>query len=48
MKLKILILKTINLIKFLKSKSPKIIFMSSVEIFDGNKGNYEENDVPNP
>ena len=40
--------KTINLIKFLKSKSPKIIFMSSVEIFDGNKGNYEENDVPNP
>ena len=30
--------KTISLIKFLKSKNPRIIFMSSVEIFDGEKG----------
>lgn len=40
--------KTISLIKFLKSKNPRIIFMSSVEIFDGEKGSYKENDIPNP
>ena len=40
--------KTINLINFLKCKNPRIIFMSSVEIFDGIKGSYKENDTPKP
>ena len=40
--------KTINLINFLKSKNPKIVFMSSVEVFDGIKGSYTEEDMPKP
>ena len=39
---------TIDLINFLIEKRVKIIFMSSVEIFDGKKGNYSEDDDPNP
>ena len=39
---------TKKLINFLSSKNPKFIFMSSVEIFDGKKGNYQENDITNP
>ena len=40
--------KTIELIDFLIEKRVKIIFMSSVEIFDGQKGEYSEEDTPNP
>jgi dTDP-4-dehydrorhamnose reductase len=39
---------TIQLIDFLIEKEAKIIFMSSVEVFDGKKGNYCEDDTPNP
>ena len=39
---------TKRLIDFLSPKNPKFIFMSSVEIFDGEKGNYQENDIANP
>ena len=39
---------TIKLIDFLMKKKAKIVFMSSVEIFDGTKGNYSEKDYPNP
>lgn len=39
---------TIDLIKFLKFKSPRIVFMSSVEVFDGLKGSYIETDKPAP
>ena len=39
---------TIKLIDLLKVKSPRIIFMSSVEVFDGVKGDYLEYDAPNP
>ena len=40
--------RTINLIKFLAGKKVRIIFMSSVEIFDGEKGQYSEDDLPSP
>jgi dTDP-4-dehydrorhamnose reductase len=40
--------KTIKFIDFLISKKAKILFMSSVEIFDGTKGDYKEDDYPNP
>ena len=40
--------RTIDLIDFLAEKRVKIIFMSSVEIFDGQKGRYSEEDLPNP
>tara|TARA_Y200000002_G_scaffold378203_1_gene385117 strand:+ start:143 stop:1024 length:882 start_codon:yes stop_codon:yes gene_type:complete len=40
--------KTIKFINFLISKKAKILFMSSVEIFDGTKGDYKEDDSPNP
>lgn len=40
--------KTIEFINFFKKIQPRFIFMSSVEIFDGNKGNYKEDDVANP
>ena len=40
--------KTIKLIRFLIEKRAKIIFMSSVEIFDGKKGGYKEDDTPDP
>ena len=40
--------RTIELIDFLAEKRVKIIFMSSVEIFDGQKGRYSEEDLPNP
>jgi dTDP-4-dehydrorhamnose reductase len=39
---------TINFIKKIIPKSPRIIYMSSVEVFDGTKGGYEECDLPNP
>jgi dTDP-4-dehydrorhamnose reductase len=40
--------KTIRFIDFLIKKRIKIIFMSSVEVFDGQKGGYSEEDSPNP
>ena len=40
--------RTIELIDFLAEKRVKIIFMSSVEVFDGEKGSYSEDDLPNP
>ena len=40
--------KTINFLNKIKSKVKKIIFLSSVEVFDGKKGNYKENDTKNP
>lgn len=40
--------KTCELIDILKVKNPRIVFMSSVEIFDGTKGAYIEEDRPNP
>lgn len=39
---------TKKLIKELKYKNCKVIFMSSVEVFDGKKGKFFENDLPNP
>lgn len=39
---------TLNLIKKIAPKSPRIIYMSSVEVFDGKKGGYQECDLPNP
>ena len=39
---------TIEFIKYLTPKKPRFIFMSSVEVFDGQKGNYDENALPNP
>jgi len=39
---------TSALIDALKIKHPRIIFMSSVEVFDGVKGGYFENDTSNP
>ena len=39
---------TKELIKILVEKESRIIFMSSVEVFDGEKGNYKEDDEPNP
>jgi dTDP-4-dehydrorhamnose reductase len=39
---------TIDFIEFLKPINPRIIFMSSVEVFDGEKGGYSEKDSPNP
>lgn len=39
---------TIRLIEALRLKNPRIIFMSSVEVFDGVKGKYMEFDQPNP
>lgn len=45
---KINILYTTKLIDDLKKTGCKIIFMSSIEVFDGTKGNYNENSKPNP
>ena len=45
---KINYLSTINLIKQINKFNSKIIFMSSVEVFDGKKNNFYENDKPNP
>ncbi len=39
---------TKRFIDYLSPKNPKIVFMSSVEIFDGTKGSYIEEDNPNP
>ncbi len=39
---------TINLIKQLHEKGVKIIFLSSDYVFDGEKGNYKENDTVSP
>ena len=39
---------TKKIINFLSFKMPRIVFMSSVEIFDGTKGCYGENDIANP
>ena len=39
---------TVGLIEALREKSPRIIFMSSVEVFDGSTGHYNESDKPNP
>lgn len=39
---------TIDLIKFISKFNLKIIFFSSEFIYDGIKGNYNENDPPNP
>ena len=40
--------RTKAVIDFLSAKMPRLIFMSSVEVFDGTKGCYVENDQPNP
>lgn len=40
--------KTIELINFFVKKEVRIIFMSSAEVFDGYKGSYSEEDLPNP
>lgn len=45
---KINILSTVKLIDDLKKIGCKIFFMSSIEVFDGTKGNYNENSKPNP
>ena len=45
---KINILCTIKLIDDLKKIGCKIIFMSSIEVFDGKKGNYNENSKTKP
>lgn len=37
---------TIALIEALRGNSPRILFMSSVEVFDGSTGNYNESDKP--
>ena len=42
------VIKTKKLIDYLNSKNPKFIFMSSVEIFNGEKGSYKESDKGNP
>ena len=39
---------TKELIEKLVEKESRIIFMSSVEVFNGEKGNYNEDDEPNP
>lgn len=39
---------TKRFIDALRPKNPRIIFMSSVEVFDGIKGKYQEDDLPNP
>lgn len=39
---------TCKFIDQLKHKLPRLIFMSSVEVFDGTTGNYAEFDKPNP
>ena len=39
---------TVALIEALREKSPRIVFMSSVEVFDGSTGHYYESDKPNP
>ena len=39
---------TRNFIYALRPRNPRIIFMSSVEVFDGVKGKYQEEDEPNP
>lgn len=39
---------TKKLINALKEKNPRIIFMSSVEVFNGETGNYDEFDLPQP
>ena len=39
---------TKKFINYLIPKNPKFVFMSSVEIFDGKKGNYVEEDNANP
>ena len=45
---KLNLLSTINLIEKIADKGAKIVFMSSVEVFDGKKGGYIEEDKPNP
>ena len=40
--------KTINFIKKIKNRINRLIFLSSVEVFDGLKGNYSEKDDKNP
>ncbi len=39
---------TISLIEALRENNPRILFMSSVEVFDGLTGHYKEFDKPNP
>lgn len=39
---------TIDLIKYVSTFNLKVIFFSSEFIYDGAKGNYDENDLPNP
>ena len=45
---KLNVLSTINLINYCINKNKKLIFFSSEFIYDGLKGNYDENDEPNP
>jgi dTDP-4-dehydrorhamnose reductase len=40
--------KTLALVEAVRPRRPRIIFMSSVEVFDGTKGRYVESDQPNP
>ena len=42
------VIKTINFIKKIKNRIHRLIFLSSVEVFDGQKGNYSEKDTKNP
>lgn len=37
-----------KLINFIKSQKIRFIYISSDAVFDGQKGNYQENDLPNP
>jgi dTDP-4-dehydrorhamnose reductase len=39
---------TISLIDFINSRGSRIVFLSSVEVFDGKKEAYRETDTPNP
>ena len=39
---------TVNLVDFAKINSAKLVFISTDYVFDGEKGYYDENDLPNP
>jgi len=40
--------KTIELLRYLADRKIKPVFLSSGQVFDGKRGNYSEEDVPNP
>lgn len=45
---KVNVVRTIEFIQYLAKKGIKPIFISSDQVFDGYKGNYKEEDLPNP